>query len=151
MLDDSALGRFKIGQKWLLIAASWHVDRMGSFGQLILDALKDGSAKSFRDILSRGGLSHNTLKRYLCRSMDQGLVSRAEGVENRRGRPKYGYYLTSKSKKRLNLTVTEPYTSLVTLTFTKLKQICRHSEGGFCKARKGNCISHLCPQIVKSK
>jgi len=101
--------------------------------------------------LSRSGLSHNALKRYLRPLMDQGLVSRAERVENRRGRPEYGYCLTPKFKKHLNLTVTEPYTSLVTLTFTRLKQICRYGKGRFCRARKRNCVSHLCPQIIRNK
>lgn len=122
---------------------------MGSFDQIILASLKDGSSKSFREILAKGGLSHNTLKRYLRRLMDQGLVLRAETVKNRRGRPEYGYYLTPKLKQRVNLTLTEPYTSLVTLTFTKLKQICRYSKGGFCKAKRRNCASPICPNIIR--
>ena len=124
---------------------------MGSFDQVVLDALKDGSRRSFEEILAKGGLSHNTLKHYLRCLMDQGLVLRTENVKNRRGRPEYSYYLTPKLKQHISLRLTEPYTSLVTLTFTRLKQICRHSKGEFCKARKGNCASHLCPQIVTSK
>jgi len=124
---------------------------MGSFDQVVLECLKDGSRKSFKEILAKGGLSHNTLKRYLRRLMDQGLVLRTENVRNRRGRPEYSYYLTPKLRQLVSLRLTEPYTSLVTLTFTRLKQICRYSKGGFCKARKGNCASHLCPQIVRSK
>ena len=124
---------------------------MGSFDQLILESLKDGSKRSFREILAKGDMSHNTLKRYLQRLMTEGLVSRTENVKNRRGRPEYSYYLTPRLKQRVNLRITEPYTSLVTLTFTRLKQICRHSKGGFCKARKGNCAPHLCPQIIRSK
>jgi len=124
---------------------------MGSFDQLVLDALKDGSRKSFKEILAKGGLSHNTLKHYLRCLMDQGLVLRTENVKKRRGRPEYGYYLTPKLRKHLDLTVTDPYTSLVTLKFSELRQVCRHSKGGFCKARKGNCAPHLCPQISRSK
>ena len=124
---------------------------MGSLDQLVLDALKDGSRKSFKAILAKGGLSHNTLKRYLRRLMDQGLVLRTENVKNRSGRPEYAYYLTPKLKQHISLRLTEPYTSLVTLTFTRLKQICKHSKGGFCKANKGNCASHLCPHIIRSK
>ena len=79
------------------------------------------------------------------------MVSRTKRIRNRRGRPEYGYCLTPKLKKRLTLIVTDPYTSLVTLTFTRLKQICRHSKGGFCKTRKGNCSPHLCPNILRGK
>ncbi|MFH0848787.1 MAG: hypothetical protein V1857_04735 [archaeon] len=59
--------------------------------------------------------------------------------------------MTPKLKQHVNLTLTEPYTSLVTLTFTKLKQICKHSKGGFCKAKRGNCASHTCPHIIRGK
>jgi len=64
---------------------------MGSFDQLVLDALKDGSRKSFRAILAKSGMSHNTLKRYLQRLMTEGLVSRTENARNRRGRPEYRF------------------------------------------------------------
>jgi len=124
---------------------------MDSFDRLILDSLKDGSRRSFKEILVRGGMSHNTLKRYLRRLMIEGLVSRAENVANRRGRPEYGYYLTPKLKQRVNLRLTEPYTSLVTLTFTKLKQICRHNKSGFCQAKRRNCGSYICPHIMRGQ
>ena len=124
---------------------------MGFFDELILDALRDGSSKGFKEILAKGGLSHNTLKRYLRHLMDQGLIVRAENAKNRRGRPEYRYYLTPKLKQRVNLRLTEPYTSLVTLTFTKLKQICKHSKGGFCKAKKTNCTAYTCLNILKEE
>ena len=124
---------------------------MDSFDQIILASLKDGSPRSFKEILAKGGLSHNTLKRHLRRLMDRGLVLRAEKVKNKRGRPEYSYCLTPKLRQRVNLTLTEPYTSLVTLAFTKLSQICKHSKGGFCKARKGNCTSYVCPNIIRGE
>jgi len=49
---------------------------MSSFDQIVLKCLKDGSSKSFKEILAKGGLSHNTLKHYLLGLMDQGLVQR---------------------------------------------------------------------------
>ena len=58
---------------------------MGSFDQLVLESLKDGSRKSFKEILAKGGVPCNTLKRYLQHLMTEGLVSRAENVTNRRG------------------------------------------------------------------
>jgi predicted ArsR family transcriptional regulator len=124
---------------------------MGSFDQIVLASLKDGSRKSFKEILAKGGLSHNTLKRYLRRLMDQGLVLRAENVKNERGRPEYAYYLTPKLRQRVSLTLTEPYTSLVTLTFARLKQICKHNKSGFCQAKRRNCSSYVCPHIMRSK
>jgi predicted ArsR family transcriptional regulator len=124
---------------------------MGSFDQLILESLKDGSKRSFREILAKGDMSHNTLKRYLQRLMTEGLVSRTENVKNRRGRPEYNYYLTPRLKQRVNLRITEPYTSLVTLTFTKLKQICKHHKSGFCQTKRSNCSSYLCPHIMRGQ
>ena len=124
---------------------------MGSFDELILESLKDGSRKSFEDLLAKGGMSHNTLKRYLQRLIGEGLVSRKENVKNRRGRPEYGYYLTPRLKQRVNLRLTEPYTSLVTLTFTKLKQICKHNKSGFCQTKRRNCGSYICPHIIRGQ
>jgi len=124
---------------------------MDSFDQLILDSLKDGSSKTSKEILAKGGLSHNTLKRHLQHLMNEGLVQRAEKAENRRGRPKYGYYLAPKLRQHVNLTLEGRCTSLVTLTFTRLKQICRHSKGGFCKTKKRNCSSHICPYIIREE
>ena len=54
---------------------------MGSFDRLILESLEDGSRKSFRAILAKSGMSHNTLKRYLQRLMTEGLVSRTENAQ----------------------------------------------------------------------
>jgi len=128
-----------------------YLNGMDSFDQLILDSLKDGSSRTFKEILAKGGLSHNTLKRHLQHLMDEGLVQRAEKAENRRGRPEYGYYLTPKLRQHVNLTLEGRYTSLVTLNFTKLKQICRHSKGGFCKRTRRNCRSHTCPYIIREE
>ena len=83
--------------------------------------------------------------------MSEGLVLRAEKVENKRGRPKYSYYLTPKLKQHVNLTLKEPHTSLVTLTFTKLKQICKYSKGGFCKTKRRNCTAYICPNILREE
>jgi len=116
-----------------------------------LASLKDGSPRSFKEILAKGGLSHNTLKRHLRRLMDRGLVLRAEKVKNRRGRPEYSYCLTPKLKQRVNLRLTEAYTSLVTLTFTKLKQICKHNKSGFCQTKRRNCGSYVCPHIMRGE
>jgi len=124
---------------------------MSSFDQVILESLKDGSRRSFKEILAKSGISHNTLKRYLQHLMTEGLVSRTENATNRRGRPEYGYYLTPKLKQRVNLRLTEPYTSLVTLTFTKLKQICKHHKSGFCQTKRSKCGSYLCPHIMRGQ
>jgi predicted ArsR family transcriptional regulator len=120
---------------------------MDSFDRLILDSLKDGSAKTFIEILAKGGLSHNTLKRHLQRLMSEDLILRAEKVENRRGRPKYSYTLIQKLRRQVNLTLKEPHTSLVTLT--KLKQTCKHSKGGFCRTKRRNCGPYVCLHIIR--
>ena len=124
---------------------------MDSFDRLILDSLKDGSSRTSKEILAKGGLSHNTLKRHLQRLMSEGLILRAEKVENRRGRPEYSYNLTPKLSRHINLTLKEPHTTLVTLTFTKLKQICKHNKGGLCKAKRRNCTAYICPNIPREE
>ena len=124
---------------------------MDSFDRLILTSLKDGSPRSFKEILSKGELSHNTLKHHLQRLVNEGQVLRIKNIENRRGRPEYGYYLTPNLKQHVNLTLKEPYTSLVTLTFNKLKQICKHNKGGYCKTNKKNCSPYTCPHIIRGE
>ncbi len=141
--------------KWLktvfLISMFSYLNGMDSFDQLILDSLKDDSSKTFKEILAKGGLSHNTLKRYRKDLMDEGLVQRSEKAENRRGRPEYSYCLTPKLTQHINLTLKGRYTSLVTSTFTKLKQICRHSKDGFCRTKKRDCHPHICPYIIREE
>jgi len=40
-----------------------------------------------------------------------------------------------------------PSTGVVSLSFSKLSQICRFEKGGFCKKIRSSCNAQVCPQI----
>jgi predicted ArsR family transcriptional regulator len=60
------------------------VDEMDFYDRGILTILRRGEPKTFRQMLSKAGFSHNTLRQHLDELMDQGLVER--GKRPRRGR-----------------------------------------------------------------
>jgi len=47
--------------------------------------------------------------------------------------------LTSKIRHKVALTITEPQTTVVSLTFQGLKHLCRFEKGGYCEKVKRRC------------
>jgi hypothetical protein len=66
-------------------------------------------------------------------------------------RPVFTYSLSPEVKHRVALTLTEPYTTIVSLTFQKLKHLCRFEKGGYCKNTKRRCEAQNCLQIIKGE
>lgn len=124
---------------------------MDFFDRAILKSLNGHSSRNFKEILTETGVSHNTLKRHLNHMLARGLILRDKLAQKRRGRPEFCYCLTPKFEKRIRHTLEEPFTSLVTLTFTKLKQICKHNKGGYCKTNKRNCSPYTCSHIIRGE
>jgi predicted ArsR family transcriptional regulator len=122
---------------------------MDLFDRQILAVLKDGKSKAFQQILQAVGFSHNTLRLHLARLERQGMIVEAKPLKNGPGRPVFMYSLAPEVKHRVALTLTEPYTTIVSLTFQKLKHICRFEKGGYCKEAKKNCEPQNCPQTRK--
>jgi hypothetical protein len=79
------------------------------------------------------------------------MIIEAKNPKNGPGRPVFMYSLAPEVKHRVALTLTEPYTTIVSLTFQKLKHICRFEKGGYCKDTRRRCEAQNCPQIIKGE
>jgi len=122
---------------------------MDSFDRQILTVLEDGKPRDFQQLLREAGFSHNTLKLRLVGLERQGFVLKAKKPRESPGRPGFTYSLPPDIKHRVSLTLTDPYTVIVSLTFQKLKHLCRFEKGGYCKAMRRTCEAQNCPQIIK--
>ena len=124
---------------------------MDSFDRRILALLKNGESLEFKQLLSEVGFSHNTLRLHIARLKSQGMIVQAEKTRNGPGRPIFTYSLPPEIKQKVALTLTDPYTIIVSLTFQKLKHLCRFEKGGYCKENRRNCSAQNCLQIIKNK
>ena len=122
---------------------------MDFFDERILAALKEGKPRSFTTLLGEVGFSHNTLQQHLDRLYARGLVVKEKMASNSLGRPKFAYHVPSTATKQVAAALQNPYETLVTLQFTRLKHLCRFEKGGYCKETKKNCAPQICPQIRK--
>jgi len=122
---------------------------MGFFDERVLAALKDGEPRSFTELLSQVGFSHNTLQQHLRRLIAQGLVLREKETANGFGRPKFAYHIPSKTKKQVISALEDPHMELVAIPFSRIRHICRFERGGHCKETKRDCAPQICPQIKK--
>jgi predicted ArsR family transcriptional regulator len=124
---------------------------MDSFDKQILAVLKNGESLEFGQILSQVRFSHNTLRLHLTRLTHQGMVLQADKPRKGPGRPTLAYLLAPNMKRQVTLTLEDPYVSIVSMTFQKLKHVCRFEKGGFCKETYRSCAAQICPQILKER
>jgi len=124
---------------------------MDSFDRRILAVLKDGKPREFQQLLREVRFSHNTLRRHLARLERQGLIVRDESLKKGPGRPKLVFSLPPRLRRHITLTLTKPYAAIVSLTFQKLRHLCRFEKGGYCKKARRRCESQNCPQILKEE
>jgi predicted ArsR family transcriptional regulator len=122
---------------------------MDFFDERVLAALKDGKPRSFTTLLGEVGFSHNTLQQHLDQLVARGLVVKQKMASNSLGRPKFAYHVPSTATKQVTAALQNPYETLVTLQFTRLRHLCRFEKGGYCKEAKKNCAPQNCPQIRK--
>jgi len=122
---------------------------MDFFDERILATLKDGKPRSFTALLGEVGFSHNTLQQHLDRLAARGLVVKEKMASNSLGRPKFAYHVPPTATKQVTAALQNPYETLVTLQFTRLRHLCRFEKGGYCKETKKNCAPQNCPQIRK--
>lgn len=94
---------------------------MDSFDRRILATLKNGESFEFKQLLAEVGFSHNTLRLHVAKLKLQGIIVVAEKTMNCPGRPILTYSLPPEIKQKVALTLTDPYTAIVSLTFQKLK------------------------------
>ena len=124
---------------------------MDLFDRQILAVLRDGKPMEFEKLLQEVGFSHNTLRLHLSRLERQGIIVKAKKPKKGPGRPSFTYSLPPKLRHRIDLTITEPYTTIVSLTFQKLQHLCRFEKGRYCKKTRRKCEAQNCPQILKGK
>jgi predicted ArsR family transcriptional regulator len=124
---------------------------MDSFDRRILAVLKNSESLEFRQLLQEVGCSHNTLRLHIAKLKRQGMSVQAEKTENGPGRPILTYSLPPEIKQRVALTLTDSYSIIASLTFQKLKHLCRFEKGGYCKETRRNCGAQNCLQIIKGE
>jgi predicted ArsR family transcriptional regulator len=90
---------------------------MDSFDKRILSVLRDGRPRDFRQLLKDASFSHNTLRTHLANLERQGFIVKDKKPIKRRGRPVFVYSLPPKIRHKVALTITEPQTTVVSLTF----------------------------------
>jgi len=122
---------------------------MDFFDERVLDALKNGKPRSFTSLLGEVGFSHNTLQQHLDRLVARRLVVKEKTASNNLGRPRFNYYVPSTATRQVTAALENPYETLVTLQFSRLKHVCRFEKGGYCKERRTGCAPQNCPQIRK--
>jgi predicted ArsR family transcriptional regulator len=124
---------------------------MDSFDKQILAILKNGETLDFNQMLHQVRFSHNTLRLHLAKLKHEGMLVQTGKPRQSPGRPLLTYSLPPSMKRRVTLTLEDPYVSIVSITFQKLKHVCRFEKGGFCKETRRNCEARICPQIIKEQ
>jgi DNA-binding transcriptional ArsR family regulator len=124
---------------------------MDPFDARILSVLKESKPLDFVQLVRAVGFSHNTVRSHLARLERQGMIAKGKFLEKGRGRPVLVYSLPPEIKQRVSLTLTDPSITIVSVTFQKLKHLCRFEKGGYCKQRRSACAPQTCPQIIKGK
>jgi len=118
---------------------------MDSFDRCILSVLRDGKPRDFQQLLREVSFSHNTLRRHLASLERQGFIVKAKKPKKGPGRPSFVYSLPPEIRCRVALTLTEPQTTIVSLTFQRLRHICRFEKGGYCKKNEEKMRSPKLP------
>ena len=114
----------------------------------ILTILRDGKPRTFQQLLSEAGFSHNTLRKHLDELVGQGLVARRKRPRKGPGRPLFTYRL-QRGAERAASAVLDPSMGLVVVSFEALSRFCKREKGGFCKEIRDHCTPVSCPQIIK--
>ena len=121
---------------------------MDFYDKGIMTILRDGKPRSFQQILSEVGFSHNTLRQHLDKLVDQGLVERLKVPQKGPGRPLFGYRLSTGSEKAVSAFL-NPSLGLVAVSFDGLRRFCRREKDGFYKEISGQCTPFSCPLVEK--
>jgi predicted ArsR family transcriptional regulator len=122
---------------------------MDFFDERILAVLGDGKPRVFAQLLSEVGFSHNTLRLHLESLASQGLVVKEKKPSNGLGRPKLVYLIPPRVRQQISAALSGPSVEVVSLTFSRLKHLCRFEKGGYCKQGKKRSEAQSCPQIKK--
>lgn len=124
---------------------------MDLFDSRILTVLKDGGPRDFQQLLSQVRFSHNILRLHLASLERQGFILEAKKVREGPRRPSFVYSLPPEIKHWVALTLRRPYTAIVSLTFRKLRHLCRFEKGDTARKRGEDAKPQNCPQILKGQ
>ena len=119
---------------------------MDPFDTAIMNTLRDGKPREFQQILESVRFSHNTLRHHLDSLAEQRHILKEKRPVKGRGRPRFVYSIPL-GKGKTPAMLPSPLIGVVSLSFSKLSQICRFEKGGFCKKIRGPCSAQVCPQI----
>jgi len=103
---------------------------MDSFDRRILSVLRDGKSRDSSNFWRRLNFP-NTLRRHLASLERQDFIVKSKKAKKGRGRPSFVYSLPPEIRNRVALTITKPYTTIVSLTFQRLRHLCRFEKGGY--------------------
>ena len=102
------------------------------------------SGLSLSQLIQRSGLARQTVHNHLRHLLKAGIVSE-EAVKRGRGRPTILYRRSKQPVQMVEMA------DIVSLTFQRLKHVCRFEKGGWCKEIKGKCTPERCPLTLKNK
>jgi predicted ArsR family transcriptional regulator len=122
---------------------------MDFYNRGIMAIMRDGKPRTFQQILSEVGFSHNTLRQHLDKLVDQSLVERLKMPRKGPGRPLLDYRLSGGVSERAVSALSNPSLGLVAVSFEGLRRVCRREKGGFCKEVRGRCAPFSCPLVEK--
>jgi predicted ArsR family transcriptional regulator len=102
---------------------------------------KDGTL-SLGQLIDRSGFARQTVYNHLNHLIAAGIVSK-KAVRRGRGRPAILYILSKHPVRGVE------WSDVVSLTFQRLRHVCRFEKGGRCKKTKGICTAENCPLTIK--
>jgi len=100
---------------------------------------RDGTL-SLGQLIDRPGFARQTVYNHLNHLMTAGIVSK-KAVK--RGRPAILYSLSKHPVGGVE------WSDVVSLTFQRLRHVCRFEKGVWCKETKGICTAERCPLTIK--
>jgi predicted ArsR family transcriptional regulator len=96
---------------------------------------------SLNQIIEKSKLARQTTHTHLKHLVGGGILLR-EAIGSGRGRPTIFYYRTERPIKSLKL-------NIVSLSFGKLKIVCRHQKNNRCQQKNTYCSIDVCPVTLK--
>ena len=122
--------------------------KMDFYDKGILTILRDRKSRTFQQILSEAGFSHNTLRKHLDELVDQDLVTRLKSPLKGPGRPLFTYRMQRGAERAVSVLL-DPSMGLVVVSFEALSRFCKREKGGLCKEIIDHCTPVSCAQILK--